>query len=1289
MKKIITLLISIVITSMHVHGQLNKSFVDLNSTRMKSSIDVDFGTVADFIIFTGAGAVANTGISTVTGNVGTHAGTIAGFGAPSVLNGVEEIGNTVTLQASLDLAAACIELQNIPATITDHSGVFGSVAGETIFPGVYSIAAAVSITGTLTLDAQGDPDAIFLFKITGALNSVAGATVLLANGASSDNVFWIATGAVGLGANTSMIGTAIAYPGAVSLGAGGSMDGRLYTTVGAIATDSFEATIPVAVIADTTIPVISLVGDPTISLELGTSYTDAGATASDNIDGDITGNITTNNPVDINTAGVYTITYNVSDDAGNAATQVTRDVTVIADTTKPIITLVGNSAISLELGTGYTDAGATASDNIDGDITENITTNNPVDINTAGVYTITYNVSDDAGNAATQVTRDVTVADTTNPIITLVGNSAISLELGTGYTDAGATASDNIDGDITGNITTNNPVDINTAGVYTITYNVSDVAGNPATQVARDVTITALPAYNFLGAYTANGTPLYLESPSDVVSTEAQEIISNSLPDGYPVPDYNPQYTTSGYDTDIKIESSTDIWVTFVKEDASTANVLGFYTYDIYSPVPITKPTKDDITIIFPNISDVESGGGLVVGDKVNIGTFDANIGIGWVLLNDAWSSTDGGSVGDTLLDLYSHTNFNPESEESLRTHNVLLNDVTNERIVLGFEDSRRDNVNNSQDFNDAVFYITASTYASLNTTNFVDITQAYDVTSGNDGGLESNGDLANLIAKRNFKRKKEGNLLNKKEAQLIFNKNKSKAKTSTNTLIDYLPETGMYGTETANVSSPTDLLGVTNAKEILAVDYYQGEKRISAVLATKTEGAIYDHSKIICDRLNNSSLEDIRTVETRGHQIISSKIKRVTGEIEYALGFSIKIGSAENELFSFWNIDQYPTGNYQNFQIWGSSFSQVFSIANFIIDKHSNDHGLISTKVANVLPDVFVKSGSYANGVLELFLVNKTNETSIIFDGNIAETEVSEHYNITRNLSLTGNYNETLYIDTGVLFDIGFSLQTDNTAQKDALYLADGPWGLDYLEEYATVEEFTIEVGERSYLEDVYEVDRNASASGQVKGNINLFRHLLPGDQTLDVTNYSFMNFSLRNNQPVEIVIMQEDNGPWDNRLRYTVAANSDEKDYNIAFNNFKDAEGVVVEITNIKTIVFSVIGDYVNSIPFSITVNDVSFSSQSSLSTNNTAAVKENKLINYPNPFTNSTTIKLATNSEFIQIKVFDILGRLVDNKKLNTANSENEAQYNAPNLKSGIYKYLLKDDNNNSHSGTFIVN
>jgi hypothetical protein len=206
--------------------------------------DFYFGTAANFILFSGSGAVANTGTSIVTGDVGANIGAISGFGAPTVLNGTIENANAITAQAAIDLAAACVQIQNTQVTIADHSTIFGDVAGETIYTGVYSTGAATSIIGTLTLDAQGDPDAIFVFKIGGALSSVAGSEIILANGASSENVFWIAVGAVGLGANATMVGTFIGYPGAVALGAGGSLDGRFYATIGAIAISGTVATIP-------------------------------------------------------------------------------------------------------------------------------------------------------------------------------------------------------------------------------------------------------------------------------------------------------------------------------------------------------------------------------------------------------------------------------------------------------------------------------------------------------------------------------------------------------------------------------------------------------------------------------------------------------------------------------------------------------------------------------------------------------------------------------------------------------------------------------------------------------------------------------------------------------------------------------------------------------------------------------------------------------------------------------------------------------------------------------------
>jgi hypothetical protein len=162
--------------------------------------------------------------------------------------------------------------------------------------------------------------------------------------------------------------------------------------------------------ADSTAPVITLVGSASISQVVGGTYTELGATATDNVDTGLTVVITgTVNPA---TLGVYTVNYNVSDAAGNAAAQVTRTVTItaVADTTIPVISLLGSSTVNVVFGATYTDAGATATDNIDGTLTGSIVTVNPVNTSVAATYTVTYNVSDGAGNAATQVTRTVIVA---------------------------------------------------------------------------------------------------------------------------------------------------------------------------------------------------------------------------------------------------------------------------------------------------------------------------------------------------------------------------------------------------------------------------------------------------------------------------------------------------------------------------------------------------------------------------------------------------------------------------------------------------------------------------------------------------------------------------------------------------------------------------------------------------------------------------------------------------------------------------------------------------------------
>jgi hypothetical protein len=264
---------------------------------------------------------------------------------------------------------------------------------------------------------------------------------------------------------------------------------------GAAESATFNLQISVVDEADTVPPEITLIGAATVTVQLGANYTDAGATATDNVDGDITDRIVVDNPVDTSTAGSYTVTYSVEDASGNSATA-TRTVIVqaMADTVPPEITLVGAATVTVPLGVIYTDAGATATDNVDGDITDRIVVDNPVDTSTAGTYIVSYSVADTAGNSAF-ATRTVIVqamADTVPPEITLVGAATVTVQLGANYTDAGATANDNVDGDITDRIVVDNPVDTSTAGTYTVSYSVADTAGNSAT-ATRTVIVAAAP----------------------------------------------------------------------------------------------------------------------------------------------------------------------------------------------------------------------------------------------------------------------------------------------------------------------------------------------------------------------------------------------------------------------------------------------------------------------------------------------------------------------------------------------------------------------------------------------------------------------------------------------------------------------------------------------------------------------------------------------------------------------------------------------------------------------------
>jgi len=241
-------------------------------------------------------------------------------------------------------------------------------------------------------------------------------------------------------------------------------------------------------VADTTAPIITILGKNPVTVIQNTTYKDAGATAKDNVDGKVT--VKSSGSVDTSVIKSYTITYTATDKAGNKAiskrTVKVIKKAVVADITAPVITILGDNPASVVQNSTYKDAGATAKDTIDGTVSVKSISN--VDTSTLGEYTITYTATDKAGNKTTKIrtVKVILAPDTIAPVIKISGDNPFEISQGETFSDPGATATDDVDGVIT--VTPTGTVDMSTEGNYTITYTATDKAGNE-TNATRTVTV--------------------------------------------------------------------------------------------------------------------------------------------------------------------------------------------------------------------------------------------------------------------------------------------------------------------------------------------------------------------------------------------------------------------------------------------------------------------------------------------------------------------------------------------------------------------------------------------------------------------------------------------------------------------------------------------------------------------------------------------------------------------------------------------------------------------------------
>jgi hypothetical protein len=323
---------------------------------------------------------------------------------------------------------------------------------------------------------------------------------------------------------------------------GGSFD-DLDTPVFSVDIDSFDCTdlgpvnvtltveaggqqstcVAVVTVVDVTPPAITLNGSETETVECGDTYFEQGATALDACSVIPDTNIVVGGFVLTNLPGEYILTYNVTDDAGNPALEVTRTVTV-KDTTPPTLSLNGLDPVTVECGGSYSDDGAISTDTCEGDVSGLVVTALGVlDENAVGSYTVTYSGQDSSGNSAAPITRTVNVIDTTRPDITLTDGDSVVTECGVPYVDPGYRADDSCGGDITGAVVVSGDTpDTSLEGsVFVLRYNVQDASGNPAIEVIRTVAVVDTKGPSI----TLNGpNPLFIDCGDTFVDPGATAV---------------------------------------------------------------------------------------------------------------------------------------------------------------------------------------------------------------------------------------------------------------------------------------------------------------------------------------------------------------------------------------------------------------------------------------------------------------------------------------------------------------------------------------------------------------------------------------------------------------------------------------------------------------------------------------------------------------------------------------------------------------------------------------------
>ncbi|WP_397446183.1 SdrD B-like domain-containing protein [Polaribacter sp. R77954] len=552
--------------------------------------------------------------------------------------------------------------------------------------------------------------------------------------------------------------------------------------------------------------------------------------------------------------------------------------------------------------------------------------------------------------------------------------------------------------------------------------------------------------------------------------------------------------------------------------------------------------------------------------------------------------------------------------------------------------------------------------------------------TGGYGGGIESES-LGDALTKLYVGRKKNSVPTEfVKSNENLYNKAKMKSvqpyQGKGQTLLDMFPEELVAG-NVANVTSPTDILDITIADEVLSVDFSVDGLTKGVVLGIKTTDKVYNHTKASCDRLRGAEILNIQKIQIGGYNFLMQGIKQRNGIVEYAISFATAKNNNDSKytIQTNWYVNDYTKFNdVYNFQVWSTKPADTQKMVADILE---NLNGFIPVQQTEVqkFPETYASKIYREKG--ELIVALRSTQ-----EGNTAEVNMVELYSETannikfRNNALTTEIQQALRLDIADGYEYDGLVKVDGEV-SDAFYHADGNWGLDYDKRYTEIKNYFVwNDFDREYVDGEYTINRNPEVKAVSEYDyLTLYKALLPGTLSADYSEYKYVSFKAKGSGLMELGLIKASIEDWKAQYRVMVDFSEEERTYYVPFEYFSSsATQDKLTANDLTTLTFTFLPVEAQTKELDLKISDVKFT-KTAVEDQIVAKIEkfENEFMAYPNPSKGKVNLLLFSETDTeATVTLSDVTGKVIYNQKVQLNAGKNELDFDFK-VKTGVM--LLK--------------